>query len=98
MGKASIVKITLEHENMSKSFFILLSKEHILEKIQMLDSSKATQWSDIPVKLIRSKSDFFAEKILKYFNESLEKSKFPDRLKSANVTPSLQEECTYLKK
>ena len=53
----------------------------------MLDSSKATQWSDIPVKLIRRKSDLFAEKILKYFNESLEKSKFPDRLKSANVTP-----------
>ena len=53
----------------------------------MLDSSKAIQESDIPVKLIKENSDLFAEIICKYFNESLEKSKFPDCLKLANVTP-----------
>ena len=53
----------------------------------MLDSSKAVQESDIPVKLIKGNSDLFAEIICKYFNESLEKRKFPDCLKLANVTP-----------
>ena len=53
----------------------------------MLDSSKAIQESDNPVKLIKGSSDLFAEIICKYFIESLEKSKFPDSLKLANVTP-----------
>ena len=51
-------------------------KEHVLEEIQMLDSSKAIQESDIPVKLIKENSDLFAEIICKYFNESLEKVSF----------------------
>ena len=52
----------------------------------MLDSSKAIQESDIPVKLIKENSDLFAEIICKYFNESLEKSKFPGCLKLTNIT------------
>ena len=52
----------------------------------MLDSAKAIQESDIPVELIKENSDLFAEVMRKYFIESLEKSKFPDCLKSANVT------------
>ena len=53
----------------------------------MLDSSKAIQESDIPVKLIKENSDLFAEIICKYFNESLENSKCPDCMKLANVIP-----------
>ena len=83
----SILTITSEHENTPKFSFNFVSKEHVLEEIQMLDSSKAIQESDIPVKLIKENSDLFAEIICKYFNESLEKSKFPDCLKLANVTP-----------
>ena len=44
----------------------------------MLDSLKAIQESNIPLKLIKENSDLFAETICKYFNESLERSKFPD--------------------
>ena len=51
----------------------------------MLGSSKAIQESDIPVKSITVNSDLFAEIICKYFNGFLEKSKFPDCLKLANV-------------
>ena len=53
----------------------------------MLDSSKITQESDIPVNLTKENSGLFAEIICKYFNESFEKIKFPDCLKLANVTP-----------
>ena len=83
----SILTITSEHENTPKVFFNFVLKEHVLEEIQMLDSSKAIQESDIPVKLIKENSDLFAEIIWKYFNESLEIRKFPDCLKIANVTP-----------
>ena len=82
----SIFTITSEHENTPKFSFNFVSKEHVLEEIQMLDSSKAIQESDIPVKLTEGNNDLFAEIICKYFNESLEKSKFPDCLKLANVT------------
>ena len=83
----SILTITSEHENTPKVFFNFVLKEHVLEEMQMLDSSKAIQESNIPVKLIKESSDLFAEIICKYFNESLEIRKFPDCLKIANVTP-----------
>ena len=81
----SILTITTEHENTPNFPFNFFSKEHVPE--EMFGSSKAIQESDIPVKLIKGNSDLFAEIICKYFNESLEKSKFPDCLKLANVTP-----------
>ena len=67
---------TSEHENTPNFSFNFVSKEHALEEIQMLDSSKAIQESDILVKLIKENSDLFAETICKYFNESLEKVSF----------------------
>ena len=72
----SILTITSEHKNTPKFSFNFVSKEHVLEEIQMLDSSKAIQESDIPVKLIKENSDLFAEIICKYFTESLEKVSF----------------------
>ena len=74
----SILTITSEDENTSKFSFNFVSKEHVLEEIQMFGSSKAIQESDVPVKFIKENSDLF--------NKSLEKSKFPDRLKLSNVT------------
>ena len=74
----SILKITSEHENTPKLSFNFVSKEHVFEEIQILDSPKAIQESDILVKLIKENRDLFAEIICKYFNESLEKRKFPD--------------------
>ena len=66
MGKPSILTITSEHENTSKFFFNLASKENIFEEIQMLNSSKAIQESNIPVKLIKGNNNLSAE--LKYTN------------------------------
>ena len=52
----SILTITSEHENTPKYSFNFALKEYVLEDIQMLDSSKAIQESDIPVKLIKENS------------------------------------------
>ena len=78
---------TSENENMPKCFFNFVSKEHFLEEIQMLNSSKAVQESFIPIKLIKGNSDLFAWIIYKYLIDSLEKGKFPDCLKLSIVTP-----------
>ena len=85
----SIFTITSEHENTPKFSFTFVSKEHVLGEIQIMDSSKAIQESDIPVKLTKENGDLFAEIICKYFNESLEKSKFPDCLKRVHVPPEI---------
>ena len=52
-----------------------------------LDSTKATQDSDIPTKLIKDNSDLFIDFFTNNFNDSLLKSQFPAQLKVANVTP-----------
>ena len=64
MGKPSILTITSEHENASKFSFNLVSKENIFEEIQVLNSSKAIQESDISIKLFKGNSDLSAELIV----------------------------------
>ena len=61
----SIPTITSEHENTPKFSINFVSKEHVLEEIQMLDSSKAIQERDIPVNLTKENNDLFAEIICK---------------------------------
>ena len=67
----SILKIATEHENMPKFSFNFLLKEQVLKETEMLDSSKAIQESDVPVKI--KETDIFAEAICKIYNESLYK-------------------------
>ena len=70
-------------------FFInTITIEDALKEISMLDSLKAIQAAtNIPVKVIKSNSNFLSEQICTYFNESVAKEKFPNCLKLANITP-----------
>ena len=52
-----------------------------------MDVSKTIQGSNIPVKIIKTNENFFAESICFYFNKSLENCKFCNCLKLANITP-----------
>ena len=74
--------------------FNTIAIEDAFKEINVLDTSKAIQAIDIPVKVIKGNSIFFAEKICPYFNESIGKEKFPNRLKLANITPAF----THFKK
>ena len=47
--------------------FGFVSKEHVLEEMEMLDSSQAVQESDTPVKIIKGKIDPFAEVACTFF-------------------------------
>ena len=65
----------------------MITIEGALKEISMLGGSKAIQATDIQVKVIKSKSNFFAEQICTYFNESIGKGKFPNCLKLSNIAP-----------
>ena len=67
--------------------FNTITIENTLKEISMIDSSKTLQTIDIPVKVIKGNSNFFAEQICAYFNESIDKQKFPNCLKLANIRP-----------
>ena len=56
----------------------------------MLDSSKVMEATDIPVKVIKVNSVFFAKQLCDYFNESISEEKFPNCLKLANATPAFK--------
>ena len=57
------------------------------EEINIPNSSKAIQEADLPVKLLRDNTDFFAAYRAKYFNDYLKSAKFTNCLKLASITP-----------
>ena len=52
-----------------------------------LNLNKSVQDTDIPVKILKENTDYFAEHICFQFNETICSSKFPTSFKFANVTP-----------
>ena len=65
--------------------FKCVTRNKIAKEIQNLDSKKACQESDIPVKLQKN-LDVISTFIYNNFNNSLLSSCFPSELKNANVT------------
>ena len=49
--------------------------------------NKASQYSDIPTKIIKENSDIFSSFICESINNSIKSSIFPSSLKYADVTP-----------
>ena len=82
-----MLAIAWGYKNRAKFSFSFTSKEDVLTEIKVLDVSKAIQESYIPVKIVETNGNFFAEAICFYFNKSLEIGKFPNCLKLANITP-----------
>ena len=66
--------------------FSIIEKENIFDQIMKLKHKKATQDSDIPVKVLKENADFLAEYLYIFFNEAIESSKFLSSLKQANIT------------
>ena len=61
------------------------------KEIRKLDLRKATQNTDIPVRILRQNSDIFGNYICDFFNECVDKGVFPSILKNANITPVFKE-------
>ena len=65
-----------------------VTKSEINREILNLDSSKASQESDLPTKIIKANSDIFTEVIHKELSRGLEVGNFPCAMKLTNVTPA----------
>ena len=61
--------------------------EDIKKNILKLDKNKASQNSDIPIKIIKENLGIFADFLCKNINSSFKSSSFPSCLKMADVTP-----------
>ena len=61
------------------------SMKETMKELSNLDTSKATQKSDIPTKLINENSDIFSEFLYENFNNIVENENFPIELKWADV-------------
>ena len=68
-------------------FFTSVDKDVILREISCLDSTKACQETDVPVRIIKDNSDIFSEVLCSSLNASIMKGEFPSLLKYANIIP-----------
>ena len=71
--------------------FSRIDKKTVLNEIKKLKLSKAAQDSDIPVKILKENSDFFAEYIYLRFNEAVDSSKFADFFKYVDITAGFKQ-------
>ena len=67
--------------------FIEINQKQIEKKILKLAVNKASQSSDIPIKVLKENSDIFSNFLCNSFNNSIKFSTFPEILKHANITP-----------
>ena len=63
-----------------------------LKEIRCLSTTKASQDTDLPVKILKENTDYFAEFICIQFNDSVNSSKFPFSFKCGNITPFFKNE------
>ena len=62
----------------------------IEKEILKLDVNKASQSSDIPIKILRENSDYFSNFLCNSFNNSIKLSTFPKIHRHADITPLYQ--------
>ena len=83
----SIVAIRNKCENKGSFSFVGVDQKEIENEILKLDANKASQNSDIPMKLLKENVDIFNDFVCTSFNSSINMSKFPENLKLADITP-----------
>ena len=69
----------------------------VLKKVKTLDTAKDFLQSEIPTKILKLNSDYFAEYFYENINQCISKSIFPSDLKLADVTPVYKKKCKNCK-
>ena len=64
-----------------------MSVQDVVKEIKKLSTRKATQSTDIPVKILKENADVFGSYICDFFNGYVDRGDFPSILKLANITP-----------
>ena len=77
--------------------FSNVSVADVKKEIRKLVPRKATQNTNIPVRILKQNSDIFGNYIGDFFNECVDKGVFPSILKNANITPIYKKDFRGLK-
>ena len=80
---ASIISIRPFRHQLLNFNFSCIDKNTVLKEIRGLRTTKASQDTDLPVKILKENVDYFAEFICIQFNDSVNSSKFPFSFKCA---------------
>ena len=67
--------------------FCRVSVQDVLKEIKKLSTRKATQSTDIPVKILKENADIFGSYICDFFIDCVDRGDFPSILKLAKITP-----------
>ena len=70
----------------------------MLYQLKDLDSTKASPFGNIPVKILTEHSDLFAPLLLLFINESIDTGKFPKELKKGDITSLFKNGDAFAKK
>ena len=84
----SIVAIRNKCKNKVSFSFVGFDKKEIEKEILKLDANKASQDSDILIKLLKENVNIFSDFVSTSFNNSINMSKFSKNLKLADITPA----------
>ena len=77
----------------SRFDFCNVSAQDVIKEIEKLNNRKATQSTDLPVKILKENADIFGNYICDFFNDCIGKGSFPSVLKQANITPVFKKGC-----
>ena len=79
----NMIKIKENHQGHFS--FSAVEVEEVDREIDLLDTSKAIQENDIPIKIIKANRDIFSEFIMHNFHDDVSTARFPKILKSEEV-------------
>ena len=89
--------IMIKNKNKTQFSFTVVEYDDILKKVKKLNTSKATQQSNIPTKILKENDEFFARFFHENFNLCIDVDIFPSDLKIADVTPAYKKKSKYSK-
>ena len=72
----SIISIRCFRHQVSNFNFSCIDKNTVLKEIRSLSTPKASQDTDLPVKILKENADYFTGFICIHFNDSVNSSKF----------------------
>ena len=83
----TIVTIRKRYKNKDSFSFLEVKKKEIEMEILNLDANKASQKSDIPIKVVKDNVDIICDFVCASFNSSVKTAKFHGNLNPADITP-----------
>ena len=90
-NRPSILKFKLIR-NFSGFGFRPVNYEQVLTELKILGMSKTTQLEGIPTKIVKKNLDVFATFLVKDISTCIGKGEFPDKLKTADITPAFKKD------